>query len=160
MKAPFSAPTGRLNHSPGQRPGNSVQEKLQALKGRSNLCRSLSPAFMSIWFSAPRTGNAFCTTRSGIRSTLENHSKKNKGPFWNGTVSPTMKGMFGIRPPFQGLVFFMGRCPRALPWAGLNHPFGVAESRTLVAVRDALLPKLLSGELRVPAAAKLVEDQV
>jgi type I restriction enzyme S subunit len=31
------------------------------------------------------------------------------------------------------------------------------ESRTLTALRDALLPKLLSGELRVPAAAKLVE---
>jgi hypothetical protein len=26
------------------------------------------------------------------------------------------------------------------------------ESRTLAALRDALLPKLLSGELRVPAA--------
>jgi type I restriction enzyme S subunit len=31
------------------------------------------------------------------------------------------------------------------------------KSRTLAALRDALLPKLLSGELRVPAAAKLVE---
>jgi type I restriction enzyme S subunit len=31
------------------------------------------------------------------------------------------------------------------------------ESRTLAALRDALLPKLLSGELRVPAAAKLME---
>lgn len=31
------------------------------------------------------------------------------------------------------------------------------ESRTLAALRDALLPKLLSGELRVPAAAPLVE---
>ena len=30
------------------------------------------------------------------------------------------------------------------------------ESRTLAALRDALLPKLLSGELRVPAAKKLV----
>jgi type I restriction enzyme S subunit len=30
------------------------------------------------------------------------------------------------------------------------------ESRTLAALRDALLPKLLSGELRVPAA-KFVE---
>jgi type I restriction enzyme M protein len=33
----------------------------------------------------------------------------------------------------------------------------IHESRTLAALRDALLPKLLSGELRVPAAAKLVE---
>jgi type I restriction enzyme S subunit len=31
------------------------------------------------------------------------------------------------------------------------------ESRTLAALRDALLPKLLSGELRVPAATKLME---
>jgi type I restriction enzyme S subunit len=32
------------------------------------------------------------------------------------------------------------------------------ESRTLAELRDALLPKLLSGELRVPAAAgKLAE---
>ena len=31
------------------------------------------------------------------------------------------------------------------------------ESRTLAALRDALLPKLLSGELRVPAATQLVE---
>jgi type I restriction enzyme S subunit len=31
------------------------------------------------------------------------------------------------------------------------------ESRTLAALRDALLPKLLSGELRVPAAAQRVE---
>ncbi len=33
----------------------------------------------------------------------------------------------------------------------------IYESRTLAALRDALLPKLLSGELRVPAAAQLVE---
>ncbi len=33
----------------------------------------------------------------------------------------------------------------------------IHESRALAALRDALLPKLLSGELRVPAAAKLVE---
>jgi type I restriction enzyme S subunit len=32
-----------------------------------------------------------------------------------------------------------------------------SESRTLVALRDALLPKLLSGELRVPAAVKIKE---
>jgi hypothetical protein len=31
------------------------------------------------------------------------------------------------------------------------------ESRTLAALRDALLPKLLSGELRVPAATQLLE---
>jgi type I restriction enzyme S subunit len=36
----------------------------------------------------------------------------------------------------------------------------IEESRTLAALRDALLPKLLSGELRVPAAVKLAEATV
>jgi len=34
---------------------------------------------------------------------------------------------------------------------------GIEESTTLAALRDALLPKLLSGELRVPDAEKMVE---
>jgi len=33
----------------------------------------------------------------------------------------------------------------------------IAESRTLAALRDALLPKLLLGELRVPVAVQLKE---
>ena len=32
------------------------------------------------------------------------------------------------------------------------------ESQTLAAIRDALLPKLLSGEIRVEAAEKIVEE--
>jgi type I restriction enzyme S subunit len=34
------------------------------------------------------------------------------------------------------------------------------ESRTLSVVRDALLPKLMSGELRVSSAARFVEEMV
>ncbi len=33
---------------------------------------------------------------------------------------------------------------------------GITESRTLAALRDALLPKLISGELRVPDAERIV----
>jgi type I restriction enzyme S subunit len=32
------------------------------------------------------------------------------------------------------------------------------ENKTLIALRDTLLPKLISGELRVPDAEKFVED--
>ena len=32
------------------------------------------------------------------------------------------------------------------------------ESRTLATLRDTLLPKLISGELRVRAAERLIED--
>jgi type I restriction enzyme S subunit len=58
-------------------------------------------------------------------------------------------------------VFHFNHSPRVArasqPWAECRYPVGVNEWRTLAALRDALLPKLLSGELRVPAAAKLVE---
>jgi hypothetical protein len=70
--------------------------------------------------------------------------------------------------PFR-VVEFSERFPRVArasqPWAECRYPVGVNkrravspdESRTLAALRDALLPKLLSGELRVPAAAQQVE---
>jgi type I restriction enzyme S subunit len=37
---------------------------------------------------------------------------------------------------------------------------GIRESGALVATRDTLLPKLLSGEIRVPEAEKAVEEAV
>ena len=43
------------------------------------------------------------------------------------------------------------------PWAGGHSPFGADGSRTLAALRGALLPKLLSGELRVPTGVQLEE---
>ena len=59
------------------------------------------------------------------------------------------------RNPFR-VVEFSGCFPRVArssqPWAEGRSPFGAEESRTLAALRDALLPKLLSGELRVPGA--------
>ena len=59
----------------------------------------------------------------------------------------------GLDRPFRALdsfgALFPGRCP-GLDWIA---PFGAEESRTLAELRDALLPRLLSGELRVPAKA-------
>ncbi len=72
----------------------------------------------------------------------------------------------GAYNPFR-VVEFSERFPRVArasqPWAERHYPVGVNEygagasyeSRTLAALRDALLPKL-SGELRVPAG-KLTE---
>jgi type I restriction enzyme, S subunit len=59
-------------------------------------------------------------------------------------------------PPFElqrRFVEALGPC-----WAKQEQ--NKLESRTLAALRDALLPKLLSGELRVSAAAKLLEAEV
>lgn len=45
---------------------------------------------------------------------------------------------------------------RAAPWRSLQR-HNVIESRTLTTLRDTLLPKLLSGEIRLKQANKLVE---
>jgi hypothetical protein len=60
-----------------------------------------------------------------------------------------------------GVVFHFNDLPRVVrcsqPWAEGRSPFGAEKSRGRVTPRDALLPKLLSGELRVPAATPLLE---
>lgn len=38
-----------------------------------------------------------------------------------------------------------------------RQALNMAESRTLASLRDTLIPKLISGELRVPAAERLLE---
>lgn len=43
------------------------------------------------------------------------------------------------------------------PFHDLNDTLG-SESQTLAELRDLLLPKLLSGEIRVPEAEEIVED--
>jgi hypothetical protein len=43
------------------------------------------------------------------------------------------------------------------PWLA-EAAHNIRESRTLVALRDTLLPKLLSGELRVKDAERLAAD--
>lgn len=47
----------------------------------------------------------------------------------------------------------------ARPYVNYIHA-NIHHSHTLAAVRDALLPKLLSGELRVPDAEKFVEEMI
>ena len=65
-----SAPTARINFSPGQRPGKPVHKNIEALKGRANLCHNPSRGCTSTLSSAPRTANPPCTTRCAIPCTV------------------------------------------------------------------------------------------
>lgn len=73
------------------------------------------------------------------------------------------------RVPAQALEHFklaIGPVPLAQQFGRSVGPLfersshAVAESRTLAALRDTLLPKLISGELRVQAAEQLIEEIV
>jgi type I restriction enzyme S subunit len=70
-----------------------------------------------------------------------------------GLNSTQVRELAILRPPTDVLDKF-----EHVVWPLIHRIFANCnESRTLAALRDALLPKLLSGELRVPAGAKLME---
>ncbi len=58
------------------------------------------------------------------------------------------------RPPRKVIEVFTGVARPMLALANAN----TRECQTLAALRDLLLPKLLSGEIRIPEAAEMVED--
>ena len=61
-----------------------------------------------------------------------------------------------IRPPGKLAEIFGGIVK---PLFARAHA-AAEESRTLAALRDTLLPKFISGELRLPGAESLIEDVV
>ena len=61
-----------------------------------------------------------------------------------------------VAPAVMVLDAFNDECQPMLDRILANH----AESRTLTSLRDALLPQLLSGSLRVPEAMRLVEKAI
>jgi type I restriction enzyme S subunit len=74
------------------------------------------------------------------------------------TVSPEIIGKWELWLPSNSLILdrFHSVCAPLLEQADANRKM----SRTLAEVRDALLPKLLSGELRIRDAEKMVEAHV
>ena len=79
-------------------------------------------------------------------------SFQGEGTLFGAINGPALRGLRLIIPPAPIMVAFE---KLAGPWDSMiEHNEG--ESRTLAALRDTLLPKLLSGELRVQQAEKLV----
>ena len=70
--------------------------------------------------------------------------------------SKIIKAMPVLIPHIQVLAAFSQTCQK---WFGLirNQQY---QSQTLAKLRDVLLPKLISGELRIPQAEKMVEEAI
>jgi type I restriction enzyme S subunit len=79
---------------------------------------------------------------------LENLLTKTTGSVFPSLSAPDIKGLPIVLPPAEVITRFSEKAEPLTKMIQEN----VNESRTLAALRDALLPKLLSGELRVPAA--------
>jgi len=50
-------------------------------------------------------------------------------------------------------------CPESLDWTVSTDQSSLLMLRALAALRDTLLPKLISGELRVPDVEKILEER-
>jgi type I restriction enzyme S subunit len=75
---------------------------------------------------------------------------KTTGSVFPSLSAPDIKNFPIILPPAELVERFSGAAEPLVE--RIQH--NVRESRTLAELRDALLPKLLSGELRVPATGK------
>jgi type I restriction enzyme S subunit len=80
---------------------------------------------------------------------LENLLSKTTGSVFPSLSAPDIKGFPVVLPPLDVVAAFSEKAEPLTKRIQAN----VRESRTLAALRDALLPKLLSGELRVTAPA-------
>ena len=65
--------------------------------------------------------------------------KTSYAPFWRNIRWNRMSVIFGIRAPFQGLVFLLFFIPRALPWAVTSRPFGALSEGKRVTAMETLL---------------------
>lgn len=84
---------------------------------------------------------------------LENLLSKTTGSVFPSLSAPDIKGLPIILPPSEVVARFSEKAEPLAEKIQAN----VRESRTLAALRDGLLPKLLSGELRVPVSTQTKE---
>ena len=97
---------------------------------------------------------AYCVARSeGFREFAIQSMSGSSGRL---RVPPTSLGHFQLVAPPRPVAEAFGRQAKALFARGAR---AVRESRTLAALRDALLPKLISGEIRIKDAERFLKER-
>jgi type I restriction enzyme S subunit len=117
--------------------------------GYSNFCKRIDP----------KTGTAAIDPAQAIVCWLQMRRAYSTGElqaFRTGTAFPN----FDIHGALANLTIVVPTAPVARRFADFFRQGRrldlIAQNRTLAALRDALLPKLISGELRIADAAKIV----
>ncbi|MCS7009726.1 MAG: hypothetical protein NZL93_07295, partial [Chthoniobacterales bacterium] len=136
------APTARSNPSPGQRPGKrGMNHPRSAPTARSNPSPGQRPGKPI----HPQTTPALKGRSNCMNPIAHMHA------------IPHRSHPYCFAPSGHG--FCLAHDPRALPWAEVLCPFGADAFRTLAGLRDALLPKLISGEIRVKDAERFLKQR-
>jgi type I restriction enzyme S subunit len=92
---------------------------------------------------------SYFATRSLVTQLLQ----RAHGSVFDTITRETLSGLSVVAPPSQTLLLFEGMIQPILHRIRVNLHF----TRTLATVRDTLLPKLISGELRVKDAERFVD---
>jgi len=160
-------------------PALELGERIKSLKSQVPpgvvLLSKLNPSIERVWLVDVRPGDhAVCSTEflvlaprpeysrsylyclvcsSSFRRRLEGFVTGTSKSHQRAPANSTL-GLTVVRPPKQLVRLFAGVVEPLLAQTLQCRQ----ESRTLAALRDTLLPKLVSGELRVPDAERLAEE--
>ena len=170
----YSIPAFDSGQQPIKEFGLAIKSNKTVVPEGAILMSKLNPTTPRVWLVGNEVGERICSTeflvytpvRSVLRSfaycqLLEGRFRQRLEGMVSGTsnshqrVSPgAVMGLEIVLPP-EGLALAFHEIAGAL----LGHvETNRTESQTLAALRDLLLPKLMSGELRVRDAEKLVEQ--
>jgi type I restriction enzyme S subunit len=171
----YSIPAFDSGKLPVQESGNDIKSGKYMVPRNSVLVSKLNPQFPRIWLvDVWDTDSSICSTefmpfKPLVEGWLSYLYEMLKSQRIQTEIINRVTGSTGSRqrvkpkdiailpclvPPKKLINFF---CARVGPLHD-NLLSNIRQSATLVFLRDTLLPKLISGELRVPDAAKFVEE--
>jgi len=163
----YSIPAFDEGRMPKPEAGDTIKSNKFIVSPRCVLVSKLNPRIPRVWLPDLRgTNRAICSTEFLVTTPKPGVSREflfclftneTFGGVFTTMVTGTsgshqrvkpenLLGMDAVIPPHSLIQNFTEMTAPLLE--RVNH--NIAESRTLAALRDALLPKLLSGELRVP----------
>ena len=168
----FSLPAFDADRLPDRTAGESIKSNKQVVASESVLVSRLNPGTNRTWFSVPEPGvmaaasTEFMVLRPGSRVGLGGLWLAVRDEFFRSELARRATGTSGSHQRVRPDDALSIEVPdvRGLDAAQNAEAEGMlrlvhqarAESATLADLRDALLPELLSGRLRVPIAENLV----
>ena len=171
----FSLPAYDAGRSPTHDLGETIKSNKTTLPKDAVLLSKLNPEIERVWIPEPASGKRqVCSTEflvftphaGGNRPLLFGlFTELSFRTLLQSMVTGTSKSHQRISPPaLLGRQILIGSEPTFDQYAAVTEPLlartlaNRSESRTLAATRDFLLPKLMSGEVRVKDAEKLVGE--
>ncbi len=170
----FSLPAFDAGALPSTELASAIKSSKFVLTEESILLSKLNPRFPRVWRAAPASRPALASTEFLVLRSPEVTTRL----LWASISDPTFAKALDARvagtsgshqrvKPADALTVKI-RDPRALPERAqslIEHVLRAAslareESRTLAATRDALLPQLMSGKLRVRDAIRAAKEVV